>query len=47
MKIADDSLSAIARKDSFVLCPTLTLRDVLHVPRPCCSLLCVSKLAQD
>ncbi|CAJ2645609.1 unnamed protein product [Trifolium pratense] len=47
VKIADGSFSAIAGKGSVVLSPSLTLKDVLHVPNLSCSLMSVSKLAQD
>ncbi|CAJ2656182.1 unnamed protein product [Trifolium pratense] len=47
IKIADGSFSAIAGKGSVVLSPSLTLKDVLHVPNLSCSLMSVSKLAQD
>lgn len=47
IKIADDSLSATARKGSVVFSPTLTLHDVLHILRLSCNLLSVSQLTQD
>jgi hypothetical protein len=47
IKIADGSFSAIAGKGSVVLSPSLTLKDVLHVPNLSCSLMSVSKLAQE
>jgi hypothetical protein len=47
IKVADGSFSAIAGKGSVVLSPMLTLKNVLHVPNLSCSLMSVSKLAQD
>jgi hypothetical protein len=47
IKVADGSFSAIAGKGSVVLSPSLTLKDVLHVPNLSCSLMSVSKLAQE
>ncbi|KAI5387497.1 hypothetical protein KIW84_073566 [Lathyrus oleraceus] len=47
IKIADGSFSAIASKESVVLSPMLTLKNVLHVPNLSCNLMFVSKLAQD
>ncbi|CAJ2666701.1 unnamed protein product [Trifolium pratense] len=47
IKITDGSFSAIAGKGSVVLSPSLTLKDVLYVPNLSCSLMSVSKLAQD
>ncbi|WJX66879.1 hypothetical protein P8452_51386 [Trifolium repens] len=39
IKVADGSFSAIAGKGSVVLSPSLTLKDVLHVPNLSCSLM--------
>ncbi|CAJ2662733.1 unnamed protein product [Trifolium pratense] len=47
IKVADGSFSAIVGKGSVVLSPMLTLKNVLHVPNLSCSLMSVSKLAQD
>ena len=47
IKIADGSLSAIAGKGSIAISPSITLRDVLHVPKLSCNLLSVSKLIHD
>jgi hypothetical protein len=47
IKVADGSFSAIAGKGSVVLSPSLTLKDVLHVPNLSCNLMSVSKLAQE
>ncbi|KAK2402482.1 hypothetical protein QL285_051997 [Trifolium repens] len=47
IKVADGFFSAIAGKGSVVLSPSLTLKDVLHVPNLSCSLMSVSKLAQE
>ncbi|KAK3029863.1 hypothetical protein RJ639_038297 [Escallonia herrerae] len=47
IKIADESLSAIARTGSIVLSPSITLHNVLHVPKLSCNLLSISKLTYD
>lgn len=47
VKIADGSLSAIAGKGSIILSPSLTLHDVLQVPKLSCNLLSISKLTQE
>ncbi|KAK3004629.1 hypothetical protein RJ639_019506 [Escallonia herrerae] len=47
IKIADGSLSAIARTGSIVLSPSITLHNVLHVPKLSCNLLSISKLTND
>ena len=47
IKIADDSLSAVAGKGAIIISPLLTLQDVLHVPNLSCNLLFVSKLTRD
>ena len=46
-KIADGSLSAIAGKGSIAISPSITLSDVLHVPKLSCNLLSVRKLIHD
>ena len=46
-KIADGSLSAIAGTGSVVISPSLTLHNVLHVPKLSCNLLSINKLTND
>ncbi|KAK3030877.1 hypothetical protein RJ639_037227 [Escallonia herrerae] len=47
IKIADGSLSTIAGTGSIVLSPSITLHNVLHVPKLSCNLLSISKLTND
>ncbi|KAK3037075.1 hypothetical protein RJ639_029917 [Escallonia herrerae] len=47
IKIADGSLPTIAGTGSIVLSPSITLRNVLHVPKLSCNLLSISKLTND
>ncbi|KAK3035187.1 hypothetical protein RJ639_034575 [Escallonia herrerae] len=47
IKIADGSLSAIAGTGSLGLSPSITLHNVLHVPKLSCNLLSISKLTND
>ena len=47
IKIADGSLLAIAGTGSIVISPSLTLHNVLHVPKLSCNLLSISKLTND
>ncbi|KAF3671350.1 Lyk3 precursor [Capsicum annuum] len=47
IKIADGSLSTIARKVTVKLSPFLTLHDILHVPKLSCNLVSISKLIRS
>ncbi|KAK2999277.1 hypothetical protein RJ639_023557 [Escallonia herrerae] len=47
IKIADGSLSVIVGTGSIVLSPSITLHNVLHVPKLSCNLLSISKLTND
>ncbi|KAK3037954.1 hypothetical protein RJ639_030659 [Escallonia herrerae] len=47
IKIADGSLSAIVGTGSIVLSPSITLHNVLHIPKLSCNLLSISKLTND
>ncbi|KAK3027903.1 hypothetical protein RJ639_040280 [Escallonia herrerae] len=47
IKIADGSLSAMAGTGSIVLSPSITLHNVLHVPKLSCNLFSISKLTND
>ncbi|KAK3019106.1 hypothetical protein RJ639_003788 [Escallonia herrerae] len=47
IKIADGSLSTIVGTGSIVLSPSITLHNVLHVPKLSCNLLSISKLTND
>ena len=47
VKIADRSLLAIAGKGSIAISPSITFRDVLHVPKLSCNHLSISKLIHD
>ncbi|XP_070057489.1 uncharacterized protein [Nicotiana tomentosiformis] len=47
IKIADGSFSAIAGKGIVKLSPSLTLHDILHVPKLSCNLISVSKLTRS
>ncbi|KAM7509193.1 hypothetical protein LguiA_019646 [Lonicera macranthoides] len=47
VKIANGSFAAVAGKGTIIVSPSLTLKDVLHVPNLSYNLISVSKLALD
>ncbi|CAM8934312.1 unnamed protein product [Rhodiola kirilowii] len=47
VKMADDSFATIAGKGTVIITPSLTLKNVLHVPLLSYNLLFVSKLTLD
>ena len=47
VKIADGSLSTVARKGTITLSDSLILENVLHVPNLSCNLLSISQLTKD
>ena len=47
VKIADGSLSPIAGNGDIKLSPSITLSNVLHVPKFLCNLLSISKVTKD
>ncbi|KZV37837.1 hypothetical protein F511_10867 [Dorcoceras hygrometricum] len=47
IKIADGTLSAIAGQGTIVISQTITLHNVLHVPKLSCNLLSIRKLTRD
>lgn len=47
VKIADGSLTSIAGKGSIIISPSLTLLNVLHVPKISCNLISVSRIIHD
>ena len=47
IKIVDGSFSAIAGSGSIKISPSITLENVLHVPKLSCNLLSISQLSRD
>lgn len=47
VKIVDGSLSAIARTEAVKISPSITLHDVLHVPKLSCNLVSISKITNN
>ncbi|KAE8723356.1 MORC family CW-type zinc finger protein 3 isoform 2 [Hibiscus syriacus] len=47
VKIADGSLTSIAGKGSIIISPSLTLLNVLHVPKLSCNLISVNRIIHD